>query len=366
MNCQKFKQTKIGKAISINSKRELKKGTIAKKVSMDKLNTFDKNIQGFEIIKYAGGSKFINGDTLLARITPCLENGKTAYVDFLDEKEIGFGSTEFIVLSGKEGETTNEFVYYLAISPRFREQAISSMTGTSGRQRVQTDFLELKEIILPPLPEQLSIAKILSSLDEKIELNNKMNKTLEAIGQALFKKWFIDHPKKEEEEEKIAENLFKLEYGWHLPEWDRQEGQYPVFGSGGLTGTHNKFFVEGPGIILGRAGKIGSKSVYYSAINFCPIETTFYIKTDYKKNIPFIYFFLKNLEMVNTGSSVPNLSRRDIHNLLMKIPSKKNIDKFYEIINKTLEKKGSCQLPFEKILLGQDLNYSKNLICTNL
>ncbi|MEA3329224.1 MAG: restriction endonuclease subunit S [Nanoarchaeota archaeon] len=197
----KFKKTEIGKAISINPKRDLKKETIAKKVSMDKLNPFTKKIKGFEVTEFKGGSKFVNGDTLLARITPCLENGKTAYVDFLDEGEVGFGSTEFIVLFEKEGETINEFVYYLAISPIFRHQAISSMTGTSGRQRVQTNFLEIKEIEIPPLPEQSAIAHILSTLDEKIELLQKQNKTLEEIGQAIFKKWFIDNSEKEGWEE---------------------------------------------------------------------------------------------------------------------------------------------------------------------
>lgn len=200
MKQQRFKQTEIGKAISINPRRELKKGSIAKKVSMDKLSPFKKDITRFEITKYNGGTKFVNEDTLLARITPCLENGKTAYVDFLDKIEVGFGSTEFIILSGKDGETTNEFVYYLAISPKFRDQAISSMTGTSGRQRVQSDFLEIKEIEIPPIQEQHSIAQILSSLDSKIELNNKINKTLEIIGKAIFKKWFIDEAKGEWEE----------------------------------------------------------------------------------------------------------------------------------------------------------------------
>jgi len=191
----KFRKMEIGKAISINPKRELKKGEISKKVSMDKINPFNKKINSFEIAKYKGGPKFINGDTLLARITPCLENGKTAYVDILDKDEIGFGSTEFIVLSEKEEKTTNEFVYYLAISPIFREFAISSMTGTSGRQRVQTDFLEIKEIEIPSISEQKAIAKILSDLDSKIGLNNKINKALDAIGQEIFNKYLIDDKK---------------------------------------------------------------------------------------------------------------------------------------------------------------------------
>mgnify|MGYP001559157753 FL=1 len=96
------------------------------------------------------------------------------------------------MLSGKEKETLNEFVYYLSISPAMRADAIQSMTGTSGRQRVQTDLLASKEVIIPPLPEQEKIAKILSDLDAKIELNNKISQTFESLGKALFSKWLID------------------------------------------------------------------------------------------------------------------------------------------------------------------------------
>ncbi len=200
----KFKQTEIGKipedwevetignSIEINPKRDLKKGTNAKKISMQDLKEFNKKIQNSTFEEFKGGSKFKNGDTLMARITPCLENGKTAFVNILDKDEVGFGSTEFIVLCGKEEKTIDEFVYYLSISPKMRSEAIQSMTGTSGRQRVQNDLLSIKKIPIPPIQEQKSIAKILSDLDAKIELNNKMNKTLEAIGQALFNKWFVD------------------------------------------------------------------------------------------------------------------------------------------------------------------------------
>ena len=185
-----WEELKLLEAIEINPKRDLKKGVSAKKVSMDCLNPFNKKIQSFEVSKFSGGSKFIKEDTLMARITPCLENGKTAFVDILKDEEIGFGSTEFIVLSGKKGRTTNDFVYYLSVSPQLRKEAIKSMTGTSGRQRVQNDLFGDIEVVIPPINEQRSIAKILSDLDSKIELNHKTKENLEAIGLALFNKWF--------------------------------------------------------------------------------------------------------------------------------------------------------------------------------
>ena len=183
---------RVEKFIQFNPKIQLKKGTKAKKVDMDKLVPFTRKITGYIEADFTGGSKFINGDTLLARITPCLENGKTAYVNVLEDKEVGFGSTEFIVLRAIEGISIPLFIYYLAVSPDFREIAIASMSGTSGRQRVDVKALEQLEINLPPLEEQKRIAEVLGAFDDKIELLQKQNKTLEDMAKALFKSWFVD------------------------------------------------------------------------------------------------------------------------------------------------------------------------------
>ena len=178
--------------VEVNPKESLKKGTVAKKIPMEFLQPFSKKIESFVYEEYKGGVKFRNGDTLVARITPSLENGKTSFVDILDEDEIGFGSTEFIVIREKEGVSDKHFLYYLTISDEFRDIAIQSMTGSSGRQRVQNDVILTYEFDLPPLPTQKKIARILSTLDDKIELNRRMNHTLEAMAQALFKSWFVD------------------------------------------------------------------------------------------------------------------------------------------------------------------------------
>ena len=169
---------KLEKAIEFNPKEIVKKNTILKKIGMDRLTPFYKFIHGYEYEKYSGGSKFRNNDTIMARITPCLENGKTAYVNILESNEIAFGSTEFIVLRNREGITIPEYVYYLAISPVFRKKAISLMSGTSGRQRVQLEPLKSEEINIPNIEKQYKIAKILSNIDKKIKLNNEINNNL--------------------------------------------------------------------------------------------------------------------------------------------------------------------------------------------
>ncbi len=215
MSFSDWREVRIGEVISFNPSESLKKGEIAKKIAMEQLEPFTRKIANYELSKFTGGSKFRNGDTLFARITPCLENGKTAYVNILDDNEVAFGSTEFIVMRKKEKITDDMFVYYLAISPDFRNKAIQSMTGTSGRQRVQQDVLQSHKIMLPPLHEQKAIAATLSALDDMIELNNQINKTLEEMAQAIFKSWFVDfEPFKDGEFEESELGL--IPKGWRV------------------------------------------------------------------------------------------------------------------------------------------------------
>ena len=178
--------------IEFNPRLSIKKGETATKVSMDKLRPFTKRIDETEKAAFTGGSKFCNGDTIMARITPCLENGKTAFVDILDKNEVAFGSTEFIVMRSRKGISDPQFVYYLAISPEFRNVAIKSMVGSSGRQRVQQDVLNNVELLVPPLGEQEKIGAFLAALDNKIALNNKINDNLEQQIRTIYKNWFID------------------------------------------------------------------------------------------------------------------------------------------------------------------------------
>lgn len=188
-----WKEVLLSEFLEFNPKRTIKKNEVARKITMDLLIPHSKQIYSFKYEPYTGGAKFSNGDTIMARITPCLENGKHAYVSCLNEGEIAYGSTEYIVLCGKNGVSDNEFVYYLSHTPQFVNTAIKSMVGSSGRQRAQVPVLE--NLIMPVpvnLSDQRKIAGILSALDSKIENNNKINANLEAQAEALFKSWFID------------------------------------------------------------------------------------------------------------------------------------------------------------------------------
>jgi len=184
---------KLSDIADFNPRETIKKGAIAKKIPMDVLRPFYRDIPYYVEEGFSGGTKFRNGDTIMARITPCLENGKTAQVSILNDGEVGFGSTEYIVFRAKEGIADKDYLYYLVCSPEVREPAIKSMVGSSGRQRVQTDVVKNLEIDVPPLVEQEKIGSFLKAFDDKIALNDRINKNLEQQAMALFKSWFIDY-----------------------------------------------------------------------------------------------------------------------------------------------------------------------------
>lgn len=212
----------LSEILDINPTLKISKGTESKKVAMEYVSEFTKKIQGYEIVPFTSGSKFKNRDTLMARITPCLENGKTAFVDILDEDEIAFGSTEFFVLRAKEGIADPQFIYYLAISDEIRTVTIKSMTGTSGRQRAQKEALLEYKRPLPDLLTQRKIGETLALFDEKIEYNKQIINNLEMLSAEIFKRWFIDFefpneqgmPYRSSGGEMVESELGEIPKGW--------------------------------------------------------------------------------------------------------------------------------------------------------
>ena len=183
-------------------------------VDMAALPQFGRDIRSFVLREPSStGSRFANGDTLVARITPCLENGKGAQIRTLPEKTIGQGSTEFIVLRAKQSSDA-DFIYYVSRYSKFRDHAIKQMTGTSGRQRVA--WQSIADYELPDLQsaDRQWIGFILGALDDKIELNRRTNETLEAMARAIFKDWFVDfgptRAKMEGREAYLAPDIWSL------------------------------------------------------------------------------------------------------------------------------------------------------------
>lgn len=180
---------KICQMIECNPTVKLMKNEFYPLIDIDKINIGYKIVSSNEIVEYIGQScsKFQNGDTLMARITPCLENGKIAQCRI---PSLGLGSTEFFVFRAKEGKADNDYVYYLFNTSYMRKLAANSMSGASGRQRADINFIKNRKWNFPSLPIQCKISNVLSQYDALIENNNKRIKLLEQMAENLYKHTF--------------------------------------------------------------------------------------------------------------------------------------------------------------------------------
>lgn len=183
-------EKKLSDYIDINPATKLEKGKCYPFVEMENIVVGIKRPRTENVLIFTGQScsKFKPNDTLMARITPCLENGKVAKYS---NGNAGFGSTEFIVFRGKSGLADDDYVYYLAKSQYIRDMAINSMTGASGRQRADAKFIGKIKWNFPSPNVQTKIASILSAYDDLIENNNKRIKILEKMAENLYKEWFV-------------------------------------------------------------------------------------------------------------------------------------------------------------------------------
>ncbi len=174
-------------AVHVNPQRVLKKGAIAPYLDMKNLPTQGHSAEEVIQREFGSGTKFINGDTLLARITPCLENGKTGFVDFLDDGEVGWGSTEYIVLRPKP-PLSPHFDYLLARSDALRSHAIQNMTGSSGRQRVPSECFNTFHVAVPTAEVARRFGELTAPLMAKIKSNSDESRTLATLRDTLLPK----------------------------------------------------------------------------------------------------------------------------------------------------------------------------------
>ena len=169
-----------------------------------------------ERVYKGGGSRFQSGDTLFARITPCLENGKIVRSKHT-KNEPCFGSTEFFIFRGKPNISDATYVFYLALSPLIRDPAVKSMTGASGRQRAILSTVEDVHVPAYSLVTQRKIAAILSAYDDLIENNTRRIKILEDMAQTLYREWFVHFRFPGQENVQMVESpLGPIPQGWEV------------------------------------------------------------------------------------------------------------------------------------------------------
>jgi type I restriction enzyme, S subunit len=266
------------------------------------------------------------GDVFLTRTSETQEELGMSSVALIDYPDTAFnGFTKRLRPNGLV-EAHPEYVGYYFRSPIFRA-TITSMASMTTRASLNNEMMAALKIVLPPLPEQKAIASILSSLDDKIDLLHRQNKTLEAIAETLFRQWFVEDVGKDWVEGKIMD-LFVLQRGFDLPSQNRIDGKYPIFAASGFSGGHHEYRIAAPGVTTGRSGLLGK--VFFVLDDFWPLNTSLFIK-EFKIGTPlFSYFMLKtiDLESFNAGSAVPTLNRNHLHNLILPIPPKDLINDF--------------------------------------
>ena len=222
----------------------------------------------------------------------------------------------------------------------------SKFTDKAAVPGVNRNHVHMEPVVFPPLDEQRRIAAVLGALDDKIELNRKMNRTLEEMAQAIYKSWFIDFdgvPDSEMVESELGpipkgwevkplSAFMELAYGKSLPKKKRVPGPVPVYGSGGVGGYHKEALVEGPGIIVGRKGSVGT--VYWEEEPFFPIDTTFYVKPTLGDQwLPWIFFHLDRMDIKRLGadSAVPGVNRHTLLAQKWAMPPIERIEAFLDL-----------------------------------
>ncbi len=313
----------------INPRESIKKGSVAKKIAMDKLQPFCRDVPSCDYEVFSGGSKFRNGDTIMARITPCLENGKTAKVSILDENEVGFGSTEYIVFRSKPGISDEDYLYYLICSPLVREPAIKSMVGSSGRQRVQTDVVQNLVIDVPSIAEQKQIGALLKALDDKIAVNNEINKNLQEQAQAIYCDMFITNANPSWQLGHLSD-LITVRYGKDHKKL--ADGAYPVYGSGGIMRYVERPLYDKESVLIPRKGTLNN--VMYVNEPFWSVDTMFFTEMKLPNVAKFVFHFVKSKDLasLNAGSAVPSMTTDILNAMELYIPAADTLTKFEGIV----------------------------------
>lgn len=334
---------KLSDIADFNPRETIKKGAVAKKISMDVLRPFYRDIPYYVEECFSSGTKFRNGDTIMARITPCLENGKTAQISILNDGEVGFGSTEYIVFRAKEGTANKDYLYYLVCSPEVREPAIKSMVGSSGRQRVQTDVVKNLEIDVPPLVDQEKIGLFLKSFDDKIALNDKINKNLLEQVTALYKYRFIElqpfnGTMPDDWHLGTVSEIIELHDSKRIPLSSRERADlakiYPYYGATSVMDYVDRYLFDGIYLLLGEDGTVVD-SKGFPILQY--VEGKFWVnnhahiitgRNGFSVELLYLLFSLTSVQSIVTGAVQPKISQANLNKVPVIIPSEAELKAF--------------------------------------
>jgi type I restriction enzyme S subunit len=258
------------------------------------------------------------------------------------------------------------YLFYFFGSPQMvgYVRRIASSAAVPG---INLALLKSFQIALPPLDIQERIASILSGYDDLIENNTRRIAILEEMARALYQEWFVHFRFPSHEHMPLVdsplgpipdgwevgklEHYVELAYGKALKADDRLEGPFPVYGSSGVVGYHSSSLVDGPGIIVGRKGNVGS--VHWSDDPFYPIDTVYYVRSELP--LHYVYFNFTDQHLINNDSAVPGLNRKQAYSLPFLLPPPEHVTKFREICGSFFELRRKLRLQNSNLRTTRDL-----------
>ncbi len=237
----------------------------------------------------------------------------------------------------------NYFLYCYLRDPNFRTQIKNFSSGSAQPQLPIRDMRHLV-FLIPEEVIQIRIGNFIRKLDNKIQNLQNQNNILEQIAQSIFKSWFVDFDGvKEFDNSELGpipkgwktvkiEDVIELLYGKSLTKENRKQGNVFVYGSSGIIGFHNESLSEGPGIIVGRKGNVGS--LFWAQNPFYVIDTAYYVKTDL--SLHYVYHNFQNQNFINSDAAVPGLQKSQAYSLPILIPTNEMLKKF-EIVSSKIQ-----------------------------
>ncbi len=231
------------------------------------------------------------------------------------------------------------------------KQKLDEITIGSTQPALTISGLKSMSLKLPPIEEQKRIAGVLSSLDDKIDLLNRENATLEALAETLFRHYFIENPNPAWKEGKLGE-LIEVKYGKDHKKLG--DGSIPVIGSGGIMRYANKALFDGESVLIPRKGSLDN--VMYIDEPFWTVDTMFYTKMKIPHVAKFVYQYMKTLDLVNmnVGSAVPSMTADVLNNILLEIPSQTTLDDYERIVTPFYKKTKSNQQQMQTLTTQRD------------
>lgn len=259
-------------------------------------------------------------------------------------------------------DNDGKFIYYLLNWQKDLVRGIGLGGGAATPIINKTTFSNIK-LPIPPLPTQRRIAEVLSAYDDLIENNRRRIKLLEQAAKLLYREWFVHLRFPGHDTTPITNGLpqgwskqtlgdrITLHYGKALKAEVRQDGEIPVYGSSGIVGTHDKAIVKGPAMIVGRKGNVGS--VFWSATDFYPIDTVYYVSSE--ESSYYLFHTLQSMTFISSDAAVPGLNRNFAYSKPLFLPAAPILEKFENAVNPIYSQIRTLEIQNKKLAEARDI-----------